>query len=72
MREVVLRLSEETATALRGLIYMHGEHIAAGAPVVDMGIEDNERLNLVVRSIERQLGKSAMYDLPAPPPDAVL
>ncbi|MDP8923140.1 MAG: hypothetical protein M3O34_09735 [Chloroflexota bacterium] len=72
MHEVILRLSKETAQELRDLIYMHGEHIAAGAPINDMGWESNERLARVLRSIEAQLGRTAMYGAPAPPSDAVL
>jgi len=72
VKTVALRLSEETASDLWNLIYMYGEHIAAGAPIVDMGEHPSQRLAQIMRSLESQLGRPSMYSLPVPAPDDVL
>jgi hypothetical protein len=72
MNEVALRLSEETARDLWDLIYMYGEHIAAGGAMVGMGGESDERLSRIMHSIDAQLGRQTMYGEPAPSPDTIL
>ena len=56
--EVQLHLSRQTAQDLYDALYMLGEHIAAGAPIVSMGTAADERLARVMRSITAQLGHS--------------
>jgi hypothetical protein len=70
--EVVLHLSKQTAQDLYDALYMLGEHIAAGAPIVSMGHAADERLARVMWSITAQLGRPTLYHIPAPAPDEVL
>ena len=72
MRVVALRLSEETARCLFDLLYMHGEHLAAGEPLVGLTLDAAERLGPVYRSIWAQIAPGSKDLGPAPSRDAIL
>jgi hypothetical protein len=54
--EIVLRLDRETARDLWSVLYMYGEHYAAGAPVERLPPEAEHRLGKFLRSLDVALG----------------
>ncbi|MDO3704035.1 hypothetical protein Q3W71_20420 [Micromonospora sp. C28SCA-DRY-2] len=67
--EVVLRLDRPTATSLADLIYIIGEHQAAGMPIAQLSSDDSERLGRVLHDLWRALGVSLPYgDVPEEEP----
>ncbi|MFE7893859.1 hypothetical protein [Streptomyces sp. NPDC057412] len=56
--DVVLRLDCASAEDLYEVLWLLGEHIAAGAPIPEPPAEADERLGRVFRSLGDSLGKS--------------
>ncbi|MEU5666689.1 hypothetical protein [Streptomyces longwoodensis] len=56
--DVVLRLDHDSAEDLYEVLWLFGEHIAAGAPITEPPAEANERLNRVFKVLGDALGKS--------------
>ncbi|QCB26986.1 hypothetical protein E5N77_15585 [Streptomyces sp. SS52] len=56
--DVVPRLDRASAEDLYEVLWLFGEHIAAGAPIPKPPAEANERLGRVFRFLGDSLGKS--------------
>lgn len=54
---IVLRLDRDSAEDLYEVLWLFGEHIAAGAPITEPPAEANERLNRVFAVLGDSLGK---------------
>ena len=54
--EITLRLDRQTATALRDVLYMHGEHFAAAAPIVQLTREEETKLGTFLRDLDIAFG----------------
>lgn len=63
MKEVVLRLDEQTAEALSGLLYSLGEMVAAGSPILMPPPEVEEQLGGLMSEVDRQLGKKSLSEV---------
>ncbi|MEV7739349.1 hypothetical protein AB0O75_46240 [Streptomyces sp. NPDC088921] len=57
--DVVLRLDRASAEDLYEVLWLVGEHLAAGAPIPAVPHEANERLGRVIGNLGRSLGKIA-------------
>ncbi|MCO6010584.1 hypothetical protein NE236_37065 [Actinoallomurus purpureus] len=56
--KIVVSLDPEVATDLRDLLYMYGEHYAAGAPIQRLPHEAEMRLGTFLRDLDIALGGS--------------
>jgi hypothetical protein len=56
--EIVLHLDHETARDVWSVLYMYGEHYAAGAPVERLPPEAENRLGRFLRDLDVALGGS--------------
>lgn len=54
--EIVLHLDKATARDLRSVLYMYGEHYAAGAPVERLPPEAERRLGKFLKDLDVALG----------------
>lgn len=54
--DIVLRLDRASAEDLHEVLWLVGEHIAAGAPLPVLSTETNERLARVISSLRDSLG----------------
>jgi hypothetical protein len=52
----MLTIDPETAGALRDVLYMYGEHYAAGAPIERMPQDAETRLGTLLRDLDIALG----------------
>ncbi|MFJ3247894.1 hypothetical protein [Streptomyces sp. NPDC086782] len=55
--DIVLRLDRASAEDLYEVLWLFGEHIAAGAPIPEPPTEANERLSRVFRFLGDSLGR---------------
>ncbi|WP_187413205.1 hypothetical protein [Streptomyces sp. WAC01526] len=54
---IVLRLDRASADDLHDVLWLVGEHIAAGVPIPELPSEANERLGRVISSLRDSLDK---------------
>jgi hypothetical protein len=54
--EITLNVDAETARALRDVLYMYGEHYAAGAPIERLPRDSETRLGAFLRDLDIALG----------------
>ncbi|MDG4859054.1 hypothetical protein P8605_12965 [Streptomyces sp. T-3] len=59
--DIVLRLDRASAEDLHEVLWLVGEHQAAGAPIPELPHEADERLSRVIRSLADALGKGHPY-----------
>ncbi|MEV6055327.1 hypothetical protein [Streptomyces sp. NPDC052107] len=57
--DVVLRLDRASAEDLYEVLWLVGEHLAAGAPLPALPAEANARLGRVISTLGHSLGKAA-------------
>ncbi|MFE0433910.1 hypothetical protein ACFW20_07990 [Streptomyces nigra] len=59
--DVVLRLDRASAEDLHEVLWLVGEHLAAGGTIPPLPHETNERLGRVISTLGRSLGKAVPY-----------
>ncbi|MEV6844688.1 hypothetical protein [Actinoplanes sp. NPDC051411] len=55
--DLVLRLDRPTAENLYVVLYEHGEHLAAGAPITPLGPSESARLGRLIADLGHALGR---------------
>ncbi|MCZ4118983.1 hypothetical protein [Streptomyces sp. H39-S7] len=59
--DIVLHLDHASAEDLHEVLWLVGEHIAAGAPIPAMPNQTSDRLAQIIRSLADALGKGHPY-----------
>jgi hypothetical protein len=59
--KITLSVDAETAGALRAVLYMYGEHLAAGAPIEQLPREEDLKLGVFLRDLDTALGGSGRF-----------
>ena len=55
--EIALRLDRTSAQDLHDLLYVYGQHLATGAPIVPLTNEESYRIGTILTDLGHQLGK---------------